>query len=137
MLVDMKPAKEMIRLREENAALRGQLEQSEKTVADLRQHLAVGLEQLAIALARIAELERQVPKGPPPFVKPNRPAPTEPKPPRRKRAPEHNQGRRRETPTQIIQHAVERCPECNYQLQGESIDYVRQVIEIPPPAAVE
>lgn len=128
---------EVVRLREENAILRGRLEQSEQRNAGLSQKLAEVTDQLAMALARIAELEQQRPKGPPPFVKPNRPAPTEPKPPRRKRAPEQNHGRSRETPTRIVRHGLERCPECNYQLRGESIDYVRQVIEIPPPPPVE
>jgi len=123
MLADMEREDELVRLREENA--------------ELRQQLTQALEQLAIALARIAELEQQRPKGPPPFVKPNRPAPTEPKPPRRKRAPEHNHGRRRATPTCIIRHALERCPECNYQLRGTSIDYTRQVLEVPPSPPVD
>jgi transposase len=32
---------------------------------------------------------------------------------------------------------LERCPECQYELHGESLDYTREVIEIPPPQAVE
>ena len=32
---------------------------------------------------------------------------------------------------------MERCPDCGYRLQGESIDYTRQVIELPPPQPVE
>jgi transposase len=90
--------------------------------------------QLGAALVRIAELEQQR-RDPPPFVKPNPPAP-EPKS-RKKRAPQHNRGRRCEPPTRIESHALERCPDCNYQLQGESVDYRRQVIELPPPQPVE
>lgn len=107
---------EVLHLREENAALR---------------------DQLAAALARIAELEQQSRQEPPAFVKPNRPKHPEPKPPRKKRAPEHNHSRRREPPTRIDLHALERCPDCNYRLQGTSVDYPRQVIDLPEPQPVE
>ena len=111
----MMPEEEVVGLRAENAALR---------------------EQLAAALARIAELEQQ-PRDPPPFIKPNRPKSTEPKRPRKKRAAHHNRGRRCELPTRTQSHALERCPECNYRLHGQSVDYRRQVIELPAPAALE
>jgi hypothetical protein len=113
---------EVERLRAENMELRAQ-------VAGLEQHLAA-------ALARIAELEQQH-SDPPPFVKPNRPKATEPKRPRKKRAPHHNRGRRCELPTRTQSHALERCPQCHYRLQGQSVDYRRQVIELPAPAPLE
>jgi transposase len=113
---------EVVRLRAENQ--------------ELKQQLAQALEQLAAAQQRIVELEQQR-HDPPPFVKPNRPTPTEPKRPRKKRAPHHNHGRRCETPTRSEPHALDRCPECHYRLQGTSIDYRRQVIELPPPQPVE
>jgi transposase len=113
---------EVARLRVENAEL----------------HAVVGQlqDQLAAALARIAELEQQR-RDPPSFVKPNKPAHPDPAPPRKKRAPHHNRARRREPPTQIVQHALDRCPDCNYQLRGQSIDYTRQVIELPEPPPFE
>jgi hypothetical protein len=113
---------EVAYLRAENAELRA-------LVAQLQQ-------QLASALARIAELEQQH-HDPPPFVKPNKPPRPEPKPLRKKRDARHNQARRREPPTQTLEHALERCPDCNYQLRGHSIDYTRQIIELPAPAPVE
>lgn len=113
---------EIERLRRENTDLCGR-------VAELEQ-------QLAAALAQIAELEQQRP-DPPAFVKPNRPPSAEPKQPRKKRAPQHNRGRRCEPPTRIQAHALDRCPDCNYRLQGSSIDYRRQVIDLPPPQPVE
>lgn len=118
----MLPEDEIQQLRVENGALRALVTQLQ--------------EQLAVALARIAELEQQR-RDPPPFVKPNKPPRPEPKAPRKKRDPRHNQARKRETPTQIVPHALDRCPDCHYQLRGESIDYTRQVIELPPPAPVE
>jgi transposase len=113
---------EVIRLRAENAELR-------TLVAQVQ-------EQLAVALARIAELEQQR-HDPPPFVKPNKPARTEPKTPRKKRDARHNQARPCEPPTHTVDHALDRCPDCDYHLRGESIDYTRQVIELPPPSPVE
>jgi transposase len=104
--------------------------------AELRLHAIQLQEQLAAALARIAELE-QPPPDPPPFVKPNRQHSTEPKPKRKKRAAHHNHGRRCEPPTRTQTHALDRCPDCNRQLSGDSIDYRRQVIELPPPVPVE
>jgi len=104
--------------------------------AQLRLQAAQLQQQLAAALARIAELEQQPPAAPP-FVKPNRLPSTEPKPKRKKRAAHHNRGRRCQAPTRIETHALERCPDCHYQLRGQSIDYRRQVIELPPPVPVD
>jgi hypothetical protein len=113
---------EVERLRAETIDLRAR-------VSELEQHLAA-------ALARIAELEQQR-RDPPAFVKPNRPSTDQPTGPRKKRAADHNHGRRCQAPTRTEPHALERCPECNYCLHGQSIDYRRQVIELPPPQQVE
>jgi hypothetical protein len=113
---------EVARLRAENAELHA-------LVAQLQ-------DQLAAALARIAELEQQR-REPPSFVKPNKPARPDPPPPRKKRAAQHNQARLREPPTQIVRHALDRCPDCHYHLRGHSIDYTRQVIELPEPPPFE
>jgi hypothetical protein len=102
----------------------------------LKQQLAQVLEQLASAQQRIAQLEQHQ-ADPPAFVKPNRPKRSEPKAPRKKRAPHYNHNRRRASPTRIVAHALERCPDCNYRLQGSSIDYTREVIELPEPQEVE
>lgn len=104
--------------------------------AELKTEVARLMAALDEALARIAELEAQ-PKTAPAFVKANRPKKTGEKPARKKRAAEHNTSRKRATPTRTERHALERCPECQYELQGESIDYTREVIELPPPVAVE
>lgn len=93
-------------------------------------------QRLAAALQRIAELEAK--KTPPPsFVKANVPARTTPKPPRKQRASEHNRGRRREVePTTIVEHRIEHCAKCGSRLGGVSLARQRQVIELPPPAAI-
>jgi transposase len=120
---------ELAQVRAENQVLRTQLAQAQVQLTQLA-------EQLAAAQQRISELEQQR-HDPPPFVKPNRPTPQEPKPARKKRAPHHNRARRCELPTRSEAHALERCPDCNYQLRGTSLDYRRQVIELPPPQPVE
>jgi transposase len=110
---------------------------------ELRRQLAEALARLAAAVQRIAELEQRVAEleqgkgGPPSFVKRNRPKSKEPKQPRRKRDPQHNHGRPREMPTRTVQHTLDRCLQCNYCLGGKSVDYTRQVIELPEPQPVE
>jgi hypothetical protein len=100
-------------LRDEHATLRTEN-------AALAAQVAVQ-EQLAVAPARIAELEQQR-HDPPPFVKPNKPKPDEPMRPRKKRAAQHHRGRRGETPTRTEPHALDHCPDCNDPLRGSSID---------------
>jgi hypothetical protein len=41
------------------------------------------------------------------------------------------------TPTRSVPHALDRCPTCDYLLQGDSLDYTREVIELPQPQPVE
>src|SRR2546421_8043270 len=108
----------------------------EDEVAALRAENALLRAELAAAQARIAELEQR--KTPTPgFVRAN----TERKDrsePRKKRAPEHNAGRRRAapTPTPTVQHAYARCPDCGYLLRGQNSARTREVIDLPPPAPV-
>jgi hypothetical protein len=107
----------------------------EEEVAALRSENAQLRADLAAAQERIAELEQR--KTPTPsFVKANTER-TAKRGPRKKRAPEHNAGRRRAEPTQTQQHAYERCPDCGYLLRGQSVARTREVIELPPPPAVE
>ena len=118
----------------------------EEEVARLRVENEELSRLLAEALERVAELEGQLgerPKrgGEPPFfVKPNaRPkqAKTENPKARKKRDKQHNHGRKRETPTTIVLHSLDNCPECKMRLHGKSLDYARQVIELPEPRPVE
>jgi transposase len=113
---------EVALLRAENEKLRSQLAEALQHNAELEQ--------------RISELEQRL-GGPPSFIKSNRPKSKEPKQPRRKRDPQHNHGRPREMPTRTVQHTLDRCPQCRYHLKGDSLDYARQVIELPEPQPVE
>lgn len=99
-------------------------------------------ELLEQALARIAKLEtalENTQSEPPSFIKPNtlKTKSKADKSPRRKRAKEQNAARRRDTPTQTIQHRVEQCPTCAYPLRHHRLAGQRQVIELPPPQPVE
>lgn len=103
--------------------------------------------ELAKARALITELRAEIERlrnesgAPPPFVKPNTPKlkdqPGKGKEQRRKRAKEQNGARRRDTPTQTIQHRLEQCPTCAYPLRHARLAGQRQVIELPPPQPVE
>src|SRR5262249_51145179 len=125
---------ENIALRAENAALRAELEALTARLI----HVSEQVEQLAAALhaAQQRSEELEATKTPAPaFVKAN--APERPKLPRKKRAPEHNQARRREMPTQIIEHRLECCPACQGRLSGVHLARRRQVVDLPPPPPVE
>jgi len=122
---------------------------NEKELIELVKQL---LDRVNVLEARVVELEAENErlrqdnerlqqelgeKKPPPWVKRNRPKSGESKKSRKKRAAQHNHGRRREKPTRTQQHRLEHCPECKCRLHGESIDWTRQVIELPPPQPVE
>lgn len=109
----------------------------EQEVVELRAENAQLKRQLSEALARISELEKL--KTPPaPFIKPDKAkSEANSKKPRCKRDPKTNHARKLEKPTQIITLASEQCPECNYQLRGQSIARRRQVIEVPSTPMVE
>jgi transposase len=120
----------------ENEGLRAEVGVLGPANAVLQQQVAALTQELQAALLRIAELEQRK-ADPASFVKPNRAPPSEPKGPRKKRAAAHNTSRKRARPTRIERHVLERCPDCNYRLCGESIAYTREVIELPAPQPVE
>jgi uncharacterized protein with PIN domain len=107
--------------------------------AELRRLLAAVQAQPAIALERMAELAAQINQqgGPPAFVKANRKKAESKPQPRKKRAAEHNTLRKRMAATRVERHALERCPDCNYRIDGESLDYSREGVELPSPRPVE
>ena len=117
-----------MRAEERIATLEAQLKQALEQLQETQ-------EQLRVAQARIQELEKQ--KTPPPvFIKANVSRPKEKKP-RKQRKPEQNGVRRREQPTQIVEHRVVSCPTCQLRLGGISLARVRQVIDVPVPPPVE
>jgi transposase len=94
------------------------------------QNARLQAENAALA-QRVAELEAGL-RPPPPWVKANRKR-REPGAdrPRRRRAPDQNRGRPRGEPTQCVQHAYERCPDCAYPLRGQAVQRRREVLELP------
>jgi transposase len=111
----------------------------EQEVEQLRTENAALHQELTAALERIVELEAQLKErgGPPAFVKVKRQKAAGERKPRQKRAKEHNTSRKRMKATRVERHALEYCPDCDYRLRGESLDYSREVIELPPPQPVE
>ena len=90
--------------------------------------------QIAALTARVDELGGAPPAPPaasplPSFVKPARP--TKPAKGARKRRGQ-GFGRRRLTPTRVVEHAVAACPDCGAALRGGEIVRRRQVLHIPP-----
>jgi DNA repair exonuclease SbcCD ATPase subunit len=110
------------------------IEQLEEQLSQALERMGLLEAQLTAAYQRIEELEKQK-TPPPPFVKANvKKAPAEQKKPRKRRDPKHNHGRRREAPTQIVEHPISTCEGCGSRLGGVSVARRREVIEIPPPA---
>ena len=130
--------RELVRqLRDENEALREQNAGLRQLVAELGERNAQLREELTAAEERIRELERAR-KGPPGFIKPSKPKGEVSKTGRRPRAKEDNHGRKRaEGATRREEHHLERCPECGCKLRKERVAWRREVIDLPPPQAVE
>jgi transposase len=122
---------------EEVKALRKELSELREALQSLLEENRGLKEQLEAANKRIAELEKQ--KTPPPaFVKANtKKPPAEEKKPRKKRDAKHNQARRRALPTQIVEHRIVACPDCDLRLGGISLARRREVIDIPVPPPVQ
>jgi len=117
---------------------------AEETIASLEAQLKQALErltevteQLRVAQARIEELEKL--KTPPPaFVKAEKKKPPEEQQKaRKKRDANYNRARPRSTATQIVEHRLVNCPECQLRLGGISLARSREIIDVPPPPPVE
>lgn len=113
--------------------------------AQLKEQLRLALEHLAQALTHIAELETKLEQAHSQSAAPQSPfakssthkQDNSEKKPRRKRAKEHNNARKRETPTHMVEHKLQACPDCGYGLRHPRLAIRRQVIELPSPSPVE
>ena len=123
-------------IEEENACLRSEVAELRQHVADLTEAVQELEAAFEAAQGQIEEVKKSK-KEPPSWVKANKPKREGDKKPRRKRKAEHNRARRREEPTRIVKHELERCPDCNYRLYRKKLGHKHQVIDIPPPAPVE
>ena len=135
---------DVVRLQGENASLQVAVARLEAATARLR---------VALAAAGGAEAEDGGDDGaggdvgapggplgpyrPPRWVKAKTPRPPGGKRPRKKRAAEHNHGRRRVVAAAVdvrVRHALEQCPHCATPLRGGWVHRRVQIIDLPPPA---
>jgi transposase len=123
-------------LRAANAGLLAEVAALHTLSAELRAEVESARAVIAALEARLAAPQAP-PRDLPSFVKPNKPPRTAPRPPRRKRAPAQNHGRRRLPPTQVRHQALDHCPHCQTRLYGASIARTRQVLDLPDPRPVE
>lgn len=141
---------EVARLQAENAKLRqdnqqfvegltAEVKRLQAENGDLQQTIQTLQVENARLQEQIEQLQKRLEEGsssqPPAFVKANTPA--KERRPRRKRAAEHNHGRRRMSPTRYEQHTIETCPACGDKLGAGTCHYTREVIDIPSPPPVE
>jgi len=96
-------------------------------IFELRERVAVLEKENAELLSRLGGGDAALK---PDWVKPNRKERRESERAERKKR-EESFFRRCETPTQVICHAVQNCPNCNRELSGGWVHDRRQVIEIP------
>jgi transposase len=124
--------------REELQMAREELQTTQGALQTTREELQRTQEALGVAQAQIAELEK-VKTPPPDFVKENKKKPqTEEKKPRKKREAQYNHARKRSSvPTQIVEHRLVECPDCQSRLGGISLARCREVIDVPPLPVVE
>jgi transposase len=114
-----------------------ELVQTQEELRLTKEELQSTQEALGAAQVQIAELEKL--KTPPPaFVKAKKKNPQEEeKKPRKKREAQYNHARKRSVPTQIVEHRIVECPDCHLRLGGISLARCREIIDVPPPPAVE
>lgn len=122
---------------EEEVQLRAEVQSLRELNAQLQAQVVALQKLLAEAEERIADLEAKAPR-PPRFGKANRSKPEGVKAPRQARAKEQNRGRKRcEAVTRREEHRVEQCPDCGHKLHKQQVAWRREVVELPPPAAVQ
>jgi transposase len=129
----------IIRLEQRDAERQRELAEHRTLIAGLTEQNALLRQQVAMLQQENARL-RRMPLAPAPDPAPEiRPAtPTREKKTRKKRAPDHNRGRRRmERATRWETHAAEQCSRCGEELSGGWIVRRVQVIELPPVAPLE
>lgn len=136
----MSEAQKIAALEAENSSLKAELAAALQELATLKE-LFEGL-KAAQTPGRAeppasTEPHSQKATQPPAFVKANRPARSAKTKKRKKRAIQHNQSRPRALPTHQREHRLEKCPCCQSKLGGQILSCKRQVIEVPPPPAVE
>lgn len=81
---------------------------------------------------RVRDLEARLGKGGPKGMAGLKPKSASPSQPQKARKPrQHGFARVRSTPTQIVTHGSDACPDCGTHLEGGSVKRRREVIELP------
>src|ERR1017187_404768 len=128
---------ELLQTQEELWRTKEDLQDTQGTLETTKEELRTTQEALRGAQVQIAALE-QVKTPPPPFVKADKKKPESgEKKPRKKREAQYNRARRRSVPTHIVEHRIVECPDCHLRLGGISVARCREIIDVPPPPAVE
>jgi hypothetical protein len=121
---------ELIQTQEELRMTKGELQSTQEELQTT--HQAEGAAQV-----QIAGLQK-VKTPPPAFVKAKKKKPqAQEKKPRKKRETQYNRARKRSVPTHIVEHRIVACPDCHLRLGGISLARCREIIDVPPPPAVE
>lgn len=116
-------------------------EELKALVLSLHETVVKQQETIKVLEARVMELKAEVAElrtklgggngsGTPDWVKPNRKERRAAEREERKKR-KHSFTRRREEPTEIVEHTVETCPDCGMKLSGGWVSKIRQVIEMP------
>lgn len=128
---------ELIETQEELRRTKEELRSTHEALETTKEELRTTHEALRGSQVQIAELE-QVKTPPPPFVKAEKKKPEAgEKKLRKKREAQYNRARRRSVPTHIVEHRIVECPDCHLRLGGISLARCREIIDVPPPPAVE
>jgi transposase len=127
---------ELVQTQEELQRTKQELQSTQEALQTAREELQRAQERERGAQVRLVELQK-VKTPEPAFVKANKKAKGQEKKPRQKRAAQHNRARKRTMPTHIVEHRIVACPTCHLRLGGISLARSREIIDVPPPAAIE
>jgi transposase len=113
------------------------LPKTKEELTDLILKLMGENQQLRQRVKELEELLKRRKVKPPPTIKPNPNQETGSgeKKPRKKRQTAHVR-KRATQPDQTVYHATGECPDCRVKINGKSMAYDREVIDIPMPPAI-
>jgi hypothetical protein len=122
---------------EELQTVKGERQSTQEELQTTKEERQSTQEAKAAAQVQVAGLQK-VKTPPPAFVKANKKKPqAQEKKPRKKREAQYNRARKRSVPTQIVEQRIVACPDCHLRLGGISLARCREIIDVPPPPAVQ
>lgn len=130
-------AADLIQTQDELRTTTRELQSTHEAFQTTREELQRTQEALAAAQVQITELDK-VKTPPPAFVKAKQKQPkAEEKQARKKREGQYNRAGKRSVPRHMVDHRIVACPNCHLRLGGISVARCREIIDGPPPAAVD